>query len=252
MTINFMIHCGGTHVPRTSLDLVPLPSVTDTYRPIAHREFADIIENQLVNSGYSFGEQVHALNHEGQQYFGMAELLDGQQVHDKDWSLIAGWRSSYNKSLSASFVVGSQVFVCDNLAFFGEIKIARKHTPNIVEELPYLIGDAVNRTREAAELQQKRYQHYKDFHVTDKSANDTIIHLLRKGVITSGKVKKVVDEYYDPSHLEHLNEHGNKTTWTLFNAATEALKGTGLAHLPQRTIKLHNIIDDVTSWKKAA
>ena len=224
---------------------------TDQVCPIPHGDFANVIEDALGEYGFHFGEQAHALNREGAQYFGMAELR-GENATNETFNLVAGWRSSYDKSLAASFVVGSQVFVCDNLAFSGEIQIGRKHTTNILQDLPALVRGAVQGTRGMAEQQEARYERYGDARLKDSVANHTIIRMLQLGVISSSKVEKVVNEYYEPSHAEHLDANGNRTNWTLFNAATEALKGVGLNTMPKRTIALHGLIDSATDYALAA
>jgi hypothetical protein len=76
--------------------------------------------------------------------------------------------------------------------------------------------------------------------------------MLRKGVINTQRVEKVVNEYYEPSHVEHLNANGERTIWTLHNATTEALKGVGIASLPKRTIALTELMDQVTDHALAA
>ncbi len=247
--LNFMIHCGGNEVERNAIAEVEVPARTRSYCPVPHADFANIVEDALGESGFRFGEQAHALNREGAQYFGMAELLG---TGNDTFALVAGWRSSYDKSLAGSFVVGSQVFVCDNLAFSGEVQIARKHTSRVLQDLPLLVRGAVQGTKAMAEQQEVRYERYAQAQLKDSVANHTIIRMLQMGVISSSKVEKVVNEYYEPSHAEHLNQAGQRTNWTLFNAATEALKGVGLNTMPKRTIALHGLMDQATDYAIAA
>lgn len=248
---NFFMHCGGREVDVHELANVELPEATKSYRPVPHSYYANLIEDAVSDFGFQFRNVCHALNREGQQYFGLAELYSDRTANEQ-FALVAGWRSSYDKSLNANFVVGSQVFVCDNLAFSGEIQIGRKHTANILRDLPALIRGAVSQTRVMAEQQEVRYARYQEAHVTDQRANHTIIRMLQMGVLTTSRVEKVVNEYYEPSHDEHLDANGKRTTWTLFNAATETLKGSGLNTLPKRTIALHGLIDECADFAQAA
>ncbi len=245
MALNFMIHAGGAQVEREAIAKVAVPEITKTYCPIPHEDFANLIQDNLESAGFKYGEEAHALAKDGGRYFGMAELRNGN--NPDDFALVAGWRSSYDKSFPASFVVGSQVFVCDNLAFSGEIKIGRRHTSNIMKELPFLIWEAVQKTKSMQAAQVERFEHYKEQKLTDQQANDLIIQLFREGVMASCHLGKVVNEYYEPSHEEFL-ENG-RSAWTLFNAATEALKGSNLFVLPQRTQKMHNVIDAASEFK---
>ena len=251
MALSFFMHCGAAEVQRNEIAEIAVPETTRSYCPIPHADFADLIEDALGEYGFRFGEQAHALNREGAQYFGMAELL-GENATNEVFNLVGGWRSAYDKSLSGSFVIGSQVFVCDNLAFSGEVQIARKHTTNILRDLPTLVRGAVQGTKAMAEQQEVRYERYGEARLKDSVANHTIIRMLQLGVISSSKVEKVVNEYYEPSHEEHLDANGNRTNWTLFNAATEALKGVGLGTMPKRTIALHGLMDGATDYALAA
>jgi len=244
--LNFAIHCGGREVTEVEVDQAARPAATRSYCPVPHLGLANLIERSAKSFGFAFGEQAHALNRGGNQYFGMAELR--HENENDTFALVAGWRNSYDKSLAASFVVGSQVFVCDNLAFSGEQSFDRKHTANVLRDLPTLVRGAVSQTEALAQKQEARYTRYQAAIVTkDSIANDTIIRLLQIGAITTQRVERVVNEYYEPSHIEHLNGIGNRTIWTLFNAATEAMKGVGLAQLPKRTMALHGAMDEVAN-----
>ena len=88
--------------------------------------------------------------------------------------------------------------------------------------------------------------------MTDVLANHAIIRMLQLRIINTQRVEKVVGEYYEPTHAEHLTEDGKRSNWTLFNAATEALKGSPIATMPQRTTALHTLIDNATDVTLAA
>jgi len=249
MALKFIVHCGGKEVERSALQGVNTPKATRSFQPVPHHTFVDMIEDALSTVGLRFGEQAHALNREGAQYFGMARIL-GLQENDT-WSTVVGFRGSHDHSLARGVVFGDGVFVCDNLAFSGEIQFGRKHTTNIMRDLKPLILDAVGQVRSRAEHQAIRYERYQQAELKDSVVNHTIIQMLRAGVINTQRVEKVVNEYYEPSHVEHLID-GKRKVWTLHNAATEALKGCGLATLPSRTIKLQELLDKATDYALAA
>ncbi len=246
--LNFMVHCGGTEVERTKLAEVPVPETTRTYNPIPFDQFTDLIEHTLKSQNFQLGQQIFALSKENQRMFGMAELLCN--VGNAIYATVCGWRSSYDKSFPASFTVGSHVFVCDNLAFCGEIVIARRNTQKIMRDLPGLIMEAVSQVSTMQAGMETRYGMYQDKTLKDALANHLIIEMLKRGIINTQRVEKVVNEYYEPSH-EEFNEKG-KSDWTLFNAATETLKGVGLYRLPQATTALHGLCDEVVEYQQAA
>lgn len=249
--LNFMIHCGGKQVERAALELVQTPAATHSFQPVPHHDFVNMVEDELNSVGLRFAEQAHALNRDGQQYFGMARVVGDSLVENESWSTVVGFRGSHDKSLSRGVVFGDGVFVCDNLCFSGEIQLGRKHTTNIMRDLRPLVQNAVSQVTCRAETQAIRYERYQAAELKDSTVNHTIIQMLKQGIINTQRVEKVVNEYYEPSHSEHMI-NGKKTIWTLHNAATEALKGCGLATLPQRTIKLQTLMDKATDFALAA
>ena len=77
------------------------------------------------------------------------------------FGLVIGLRNSHDKSFPSALALGNRVFVCDNLAFSGEIKLSRKHTKNISRDLPGLVTKAVGRLADLRQFQAKRIEAYK-------------------------------------------------------------------------------------------
>lgn len=248
----FITHCGAKQVERIALNQVDLPQPTRTHSPFPHGDFVDLVEDELGRVNLYFGEQAYALNHEGAQMFGAAEVKGLTPVADGIQTVI-GFRGSHDKTLTRGVLQGINPLVCDNLEFVGDHVIQLKHTPRnmatrIRDEIRFLVQGIESRN----DAQRVRVERYREAQLKDSVANHTIIQMLRQGVINTQRVEKVVQEYYEPSHEEHLNDAGERTIWTLHSAATEALKGCGLATLPTRTIKLTTLMDQATDYALAA
>jgi hypothetical protein len=213
--------------------------------PVGHNTIVDLAEDRLGEMGFRFGSQAHSLTHDGARYFGLVELINGCQ--NEQHALVVGLRNSIDKSFPAAMGFGSHVFVCDNLAFGAEIRFSRRHTSRILIDLPDLIGKAVNQTNLYKENQEARFECYQETRITNLRADHMILQMLRVGVVNTQRVQRVVDEWDNPSH-----DHGDKTIWRLFNAATEALKltnkGPSLQELPARTIRLQDLMDKVAHF----
>jgi hypothetical protein len=180
------------------------------------------------------------MSNSGKRYFGMAEIYNNRS--NEDYRLLCGWRSSYDKSCSASLIVGSSVFVCSNMAFSGEIQVGRKHTSLIYRFLPDLLREAAKKVAPMRDLQDERYARYKEHGATNTVTNRMIVKAIRNDIIPASKSALMIQECYEPRHEEHLN-NGARTAWTVFNAATETLKNSSIHALPERTQKLHKILD---------
>ncbi len=89
--------------------------------------------------------------------------------------------------------------------------------------------------------QDRRFEIYQDTKVQSNKAGAVICEMYRRGIVNTTKLGKVIEEWDNPSH-----DFGGRTAWRLFNATTEALKGTPVLDMPQRTIKLQSLLDEVT------
>jgi hypothetical protein len=241
---NLILHCGNSKVERNYLPMVDMPEKTRSYCPVAHHELVDLVESKMNDCGFHFATQAHSLNKEGTRYFGLMQLVNGTDLASEQHGLVVGLRNSYDKSFPAAMAFGSHVFVCDNLAFTGEVTISRRHTTNIWQDLPGLVISAVSQTKVMAHNQTRRFKVYQQATLSDLDAEHIIVEMLRQEVVTTSRIVRVVNEWDEPSY-----DHGEKSAWRLFNAATEALKGSPLPQLPQRTIVLQALLDDVTGFK---
>lgn len=236
---NLTLHCGAAKVDRDVIPTIATPKHTDTWYPIPHMDFITQVESALTAANMRVVEQAHSLTKEGNRYFGLFQVSNCQSTGD-DYSYVLGMRNSHDKSFPAGLVVGSQVFICDNLAFSGEIRIARKHTKFIMDDLPKLTSNAVGMLAEKWTLMSDRITRYKTTEITDRDAHDFIVRSLDVGATTLTQVPAILNEWRKPRHPEFAEA---KTAWRLFNAYTEIGKETSLAMLPKRTISLHGLMD---------
>ena len=234
---NLILHCGAAEVPRKTLAAVPTPNPTATWRPIPHEEFVSRVEWELPRYGLDIVQEAHALTYDGSRYFGLVQVAHEGLEHS-DYSLVIGLRNSHDKSLRAGLVAGAQVLICDNLSFAGEICLARRHTPNIMRDLPSLVGDALGRLLVMFRTQDQRVERYRATPLDDADAHDLTIKALDSGVVCASRIPALLQEWREPRH----REFEPRTVWSYFNAATETLKGA-LHLLPKRSQALYQLCD---------
>jgi hypothetical protein len=170
---NLLLHCGAHAVDRAIIGATPTPEPTVTWTPLPRIALIEEVEHVLNSNGLSVVNQVHSLTHDGLRYFGLMEIQNG--VVHRDYAWVLGLRNSHDKSFPAGIVAGANVFVCDNLSFSGEIKIARKHTRFILRDLPFLTERAIGRLMQRWHHQDQRINAYKGKNLSDSSAHDLII-----------------------------------------------------------------------------
>src|SRR5580704_2504024 len=235
--LNLMLHAGADRCERGQLVTVPTPSATASWQPIPHSVLLDEVTGTLSRAGLSIVSEAHGVTRDGARYFGLLQVRNGHD--DGNFGLVVGLRNSHDMSFPAAIALGAQVFVCDNLAFHGEIKLARKHTRFIMRDLPQLTERAVGRLTDLRCEQEERYLTYQRADMTDSAAHDVMIQALDSQVVPITKLPQVIQEWRDPRHPEFAP----RNVWRLYNAFTEVLKGTALDILPRRTQALHGIMD---------
>ncbi len=236
--LNLMVHAGGLRVERGQVDEIKTPAATETWHPIPHKRFVDGVITSLDRSGLHVVSEAHAIAREGLRYFGMFQLRNGN--NPADYSLVVGLRNSHDKSFPAGLVVGSGVFVCDNLAFSGEVQIGRKHTVHIERDLPELIQSAVGRIGDLRRHQDNRIEAYKQARISDSKAHDIVIQALDNRIAPVTYIPRILEEWRTPRHAEFAQA---KNGWRLFNAFTEILKESSLFDRPRATQALHGLMD---------
>ena len=236
--LNLMLHCGGHEADRREISQVATPPPTDTWQPIEHGRLLAEVERTLEGNRLEVVNEAHALSRDGDRYFGLLEVAHGT---DGDYHLVLGLRNSHDKSFPAGIAVGSGVMACDNLAFSGEVTLARKHTRHIERDLPRVVETAFGRLGELRDQQDRRIEVYRNTELADSDVHDLTIRAVDASVLPVTTIPTVLERWREPAHAEHA-EHGH-SAWRYFNAVTEALKGRCLEKLPQRTQALHGLLD---------
>lgn len=237
------LHCGAQEVPLQTLVSLPTPIGTQTHSPIGHGYFQDMVRTQLLDNSYKVINEAHALTRDDQRYFGLIEV----QHTAVDYGLVVGLRNSHDKSIASGICIGSQVFVCDNLCFSGEIVIMRKHTTFIERDLPELVEGLVIEMETEVIKQDERVEAYKGKTITHEKGDALLTDLVRKKILPGSKFVRAINEWDEPSHEEFADD----TVWSLFNSVTEVCKGNVFA-LPKRSKALHRACDQLAGLRLAA
>lgn len=235
-------HVNTDIVTLEQLGLVPVPSETATYMPISHDEMARNIrrigDDMLIPKGYVFQTEQYALGRDGQRVFGVFQYANGSP----DMGLAIGWRNSYDKSMSAGLCIGAQVFVCDNLAFHGDVTILRRHTKNLHEDLMTQLLGALYKSTGNYLCLRNMAERFKTLNVMDNQAYSTI-GMLRGNDVLSPRLESIAFEEWKHPRFECFQP---RTVWSLYNAATFALKECPV----QEKFELHNRLTEmfVSEW----
>lgn len=236
MSLNLCLHVGGQQTTIDEVRAVPTPDRTKTWVPIPHHKFIDQVVETVEGSGLRVIDTAHGLHKDGQRYFGLLHVANGHSADD--YGLVIGLRNSHDQSFPVGLALGAQVFVCDNLSFSGEVKLARKHTSRLMEALPGLVHRGVARLVDHRVKQDARIEAYKAHELEDRDASHLIVRAMEAGVCGTIALPHVLHEWRQPKH----EAFQARTVWSLFNAFTEVAKGNAQLALG-RTQKLHGLCD---------
>jgi hypothetical protein len=117
----------------------PLPAATSSYVPVSHKVLIERVKEKLDKAGLIIEHERYDANDKITQMFGCFSVGMG----NSEQRMSVGFRNSYDKSLAVGLVSGAQVIVCSNLMFVGDIKLMRKHTTNVFQDMDTLIDTAL-------------------------------------------------------------------------------------------------------------
>jgi len=227
-------------VSALALANVPTPDAVDRFQPIPHALLAESTRAAISNAGLEIVEEEHALSRGGLRYFG-GFALRGTGIDSADRNIVLGLRNAHDKTFAASICVGNRMIVCDNLCFASDIKLARRHTTNIMNDIPRVLASAVSRVVSHWNDMGKRIKAYQETVIGDATASDLLVKLVDSKAFPARDIYNAILEFRAPRHPEFT---GN-SLWSLYNSVTENLKNGDLTKLPQRTMVMQSVFDRV-------
>src|SRR3977135_4438517 len=126
MAGRLIAHAGAEYIAREGLKLLETPASTESWTPIPHYNLVVALEGQLKARGISIVKEQFAV--QKAKLFG---VIDTDYGVTEEGGAAIGIRTANDKSLALQLAIGYRVFICDNMAFHGDlIAFKRKHTPN--------------------------------------------------------------------------------------------------------------------------
>jgi hypothetical protein len=231
--MSLSVHRGGNVVTRDDLALVPAPEATESYIPVPHDHLADTLSTigQDILKGYRLEKEQYALSRNGNQMFGVLVF----KSDDFELGLSVGFRNSYNKSMAIGIAIGADVFVCDNLAFTGDITVLRKHTTNVWSSLEDIVISTLYRSQKNFHRITEDAERLKSRMLDDHEAFRMMGLLFGHNVLTLRQLSAVKKEWLHPSY----EAFKPRTVWSFYNACTETLKTCPPVVIMEKHIALH-------------
>ena len=232
-------------ITRQEMRHIPVPPpMGPRHHPYSFADFADNTVNAIERAGYSVTDEEFAVQKDGMRVFGILKVSNSPDVspavptlassenvpalYKPKWNLVVGVRGSNDQSVSRGLVIGSQVMVCSNLCFSGDLgKWNRKQTTNVESDMPDIIRRAVDQLDRKNDELTVNFDAFNAAQVDRDGGDRILMDILRGGGFSASQFERAV-EHWDklPADLEEHSANG-RTLWWLFNACTHGLKPTG-------------------------
>jgi hypothetical protein len=225
-------------IKEAALFATPLPMETRTYKPVSHREIADVTLEAIHKAGFKLGKQQYSAAYDGEIANARYTITD---VADSEMQLEIGWQNSYNKKLTLKFAIGSRIFICDNGCVSGDMgAFKRKHTGGVVDFSHERIIESIKRSADTF----KEIQSQRDFMKTIEASTQVQAELIgrmyiQEEIIKGSQLAIIRDELKKPSF-----DYGcPNSLWELYNHTTFAMKEVHPSLWMDSHIKIHNFFN---------
>jgi hypothetical protein len=227
-----LYHAQSSLVTREQLLAIPPPPATSTWRPIAHGDLVAAIDRQLLVRGITIRNETFAVQRDGARLFA---VLDLSIESSGDCCAAMGIRTANDRSMALEIAVGVKVFVCDNLAFSGDlIALRRKHTAKF--DLNADISRAVDRYQAHLLALQRTLAAVREDPISEEEAKGLIFEAFRDEILPLRYFKQVAESYFNPSG--EMTDVHPRTMWGLHNAFTRAVRQMAPAPAFEATTEL--------------
>ena len=220
---------------------VPLPQETATYKPVEHRALVDMLGEHLDKNNLSIQRERYSSNRWGTQMFAEYSLSLG----DEEKTAAVGIRNSYDKSMAVGMCAGSQVVVCSNMMFNGDIVTQRKHTGSVSADIGELLDRLVESIPRIYRSVESDIEKFKTVPIDDTHASHIYGDLfMNHQVMDTDELNRAIRYWQKPTH-----GFGKDTLFDFYQTVNQALKGTHPSTALQRFTKLHDYLSEVAEDK---
>jgi hypothetical protein len=225
MSGKLIAHCGATLIDREGLKTLETPQPTDSWTPIPHYDLVQALDGQLRARGIMITKEQFAV--QKAKLFG---VLDTDYQVTEEGGAAIGIRTSNDKSLALQIAIGYRVFICDNMAFAGDlIALRRKHTGNL--DIHKELAEAMTRYVRDYRRLQDDIAVWKETPITPERAKHLIYDIFLQKIVPVRMFHPVVNTY-------QATMHQGQNLWTLNNAFTRHIQRLKPAPAFTSTVKL--------------
>lgn len=217
-------------VDRETIISYPLPEVTNTYEPIAHKDILDLVEAEIGKNApeYKLVNEEFVTNKDRQRMFFKLFFKAPNKPN-----LVWGGRNGYDHKTAYVHGFGSFVSICSNMQLSSEFsKTVQIHRPGCWDIVKAAVQKDAVRVRTAAnEMRQDRLR-FQFLGCKTRHGFEYLGVMRAAGVLTSKQMTDAMNHWRNPT----FEEFEHRTVWSLYNSCTWAF---GKGRDPQKILESH-------------
>lgn len=234
--MSLLAHKDTTRCDEITVRNVPAVVGTETWKPIHHGLLIDHLQHAVLDAGMSIEKREYSLSNDGGKMFGLWQIgkVDATMAH------MVGIRNSMNKTMAIGLAAGDKVFVCDNLAFSGELVTFRRHTKNSLDELQDLCNQAIIQIASKLRAFAEWHKKLKTYTLRRVQAELLTFKAMETGAINPSQFKKFNELFFNTGA-----KYGErKDLWSWHEAVTELHRERNLFDNFDRNKKLNDLCNE--------
>lgn len=210
----------------SAVEAVECPEGDGRWHPISHGDARTLTLDAIERAGLTVTQERYALAGNKKQgngdsrLFGEILVKGGDLSLPDDFTMALGIRNSVDKTISYNICGGESVMVCGNMCFFGDFMTKRKHTTNILAELPSMVDTAIEAYLGGFRNRVAEINQWKATELTQADVDHVVLECWRNGSFAPNQIPEIMNQWNTPNHPEFAP----RTVWSLHNAFTEAHK----------------------------
>lgn len=218
----------------TDLIAISVPTQTNTYKPISHKQLIHLTLEQANKNGFILTNTNYRVSHSGKVATAYYDFNFG---NDNEIGLRVAWQNSYNKQISAKYVIGAHVFVCSNGAFQGDLNaFKKKHIGHIQDFIPNEIKKYFENAYEIYQEMVKSKNKMKQINISNITKAELIGDLyINRNLIKETQIAIIKKEIDKPS----FNYNSKNSVWEIYNIITHSFKTIHPTNYISSHIDLH-------------
>jgi hypothetical protein len=235
-------------VTRDDMNYLKTPEpMGSRHAPYSFADFSNTVCDEIVKSGFKIEREEFAITQDENRLFGLIHVSNGVDhptptgvdldevgcrravpaIYKPKYNSVVGVRGAHDQRISRGLAIGSQVMVCSNLCFHGDLgNWYTRQTTNIGERIPGLVAEAVGGLRDASETLTVDFDAFNRREITRDAGDSILLDIYRSGGFSASQLGRAIGDWDESGVDEHMAN--GRSLWWLFNSATAALKPTGL------------------------